>query len=227
VTNEDDPPGPATNTSCRGEALGRAKSAVLLRRVLDASRVRRATSINAWADILIGNRLATHLERRRAERTAGGCDPLGNYQARQRGGCCAPSPTEGTEERCVPQLRIPARRSINAVAEMPGVRHSNCLVDEHCAFKSQRIPSRSWHELITKVWEVDPLLCLYDNPVSAPDAPRGADQRRADHRAPLAACWRVGCPPHDHRREQGKEPKLRRCEYKECQCATLSLGIHM
>lgn len=151
------PPGPATNTSCRGEALGRAKSAVLLRRVLDASRVRRATSINAWADILIGNRLATHLERRRAERTAGGCDPLGNYQARQRGGCCAPSPTEGTEERCLPQLRIPAHRSINAVADMPRVWHSNRLVDAHCALKPQRNPSRSWRELTPKVGEINPL----------------------------------------------------------------------
>ena len=152
---------------------------------------------------------------------------MGNYQARQRGGCCAPSPTEGTEERCLPQLRIPARRSINAVAEMPGVRRSNCLVDEHCALKAQRNPSRSWRELFTKVLEVDPPLCPYDIAAPARDAPLVTDQRRADHRAPLAACWRVGCPPHDHRREQGKEPKLRRCEYKECQCATLSLGIHM
>ena len=49
--------------------------------------------------------------------------------------------------------------------------------------------------MIKQVWEVDPLLCPYDIhdiPVSARDAPRVADQRRADHRAHLAACWHVG-----------------------------------
>jgi hypothetical protein len=30
---------------------------------------------------------------------------------------------------------------------------------EHRALKPRRIPSRSWRELIKKVWEVDPLLC--------------------------------------------------------------------
>ena len=30
---------------------------------------------------------------------------------------------------------------------------------EHLAPKARRIPSRSWRELIKKVWEVDPLLC--------------------------------------------------------------------
>jgi hypothetical protein len=30
---------------------------------------------------------------------------------------------------------------------------------EHRAPKARRIPSRSWRELIKKVWEVDPLLC--------------------------------------------------------------------
>ena len=30
---------------------------------------------------------------------------------------------------------------------------------EHRALKLRRIPSRSWRELIKKVWEVDPLLC--------------------------------------------------------------------
>ena len=30
---------------------------------------------------------------------------------------------------------------------------------EHLALKPRRIPSRSWRELIKKVWEVDPLLC--------------------------------------------------------------------
>ena len=33
---------------------------------------------------------------------------------------------------------------------------------EHLAPKARRIPSRSWRELIKKVWEVDPLLCPYD-----------------------------------------------------------------
>ena len=35
---------------------------------------------------------------------------------------------------------------------------------EHRALKPRRIPSRSWRELIKKVWEVDPLLCPYDIP---------------------------------------------------------------
>ena len=30
---------------------------------------------------------------------------------------------------------------------------------EHRAIRPRRIPSRSWRELIKKVWEVDPLLC--------------------------------------------------------------------
>ena len=30
---------------------------------------------------------------------------------------------------------------------------------EHRAIRPRRIPSRSWSELIKKVWEVDPLLC--------------------------------------------------------------------
>ena len=66
---------------------------------------------------------------------------------------------------------------------------------EHRESKSRRIPSRSWRELIKKVWEVDPLLCPYDIhdiPVSARDAPRVAHQRRADRRAHLATCWLVG-----------------------------------
>ncbi len=66
---------------------------------------------------------------------------------------------------------------------------------EHLALKPRRIPSRSWRELIKQVWEVDPLLCPYDIhdiPVSARDAPRITHQRRADHRAHLAACWLLG-----------------------------------
>ena len=69
---------------------------------------------------------------------------------------------------------------------------------EHPALKPRRIPSRSWRELIKKVWEVDPLLCPYDIhdihdiPASTRDAPRVAHQRRADHRAHLAACWLRG-----------------------------------
>ena len=66
---------------------------------------------------------------------------------------------------------------------------------EHRAPKARRIPSRSWRELIKKVWEVDPLLCPYDIhdiPVSARSAHRVAHQRRADRRAHLATCWLVG-----------------------------------
>ena len=65
-------------------------------------------------------------------------------------------------------------------------------VIEHRACTPRRIPSRSWRELIKKVWEVDPLQCPYDIPASSRDAPRVADQRRADYRAHLAACWHVG-----------------------------------
>ena len=49
--------------------------------------------------------------------------------------------------------------------------------------------------MIKQVWEVDPLLCPYDIhdiPVPARDAPRVTDQRHADHRAHLAACWLRG-----------------------------------
>ena len=47
---------------------------------------------------------------------------------------------------------------------------------EHLALKPRRIPSRSWRELIKKVWEVDPLLCPYDIPASSRDAPRVTHQ---------------------------------------------------
>jgi len=41
-----------------------------------------------------------------------------------------------------------------------GVRASTAVeIIEHLATKPRRIPSRSWRELIKKVWEVDPLLC--------------------------------------------------------------------
>ena len=46
--------------------------------------------------------------------------------------------------------------------------------------------------MVKQVWEVDPLLCPHDIPVSARDAHRVAHQRRADHRAHLAACWLLG-----------------------------------
>ena len=46
--------------------------------------------------------------------------------------------------------------------------------------------------MVKQFWEVDPLLCPHDIPVSTRDAHRVAHQRRADHRAHLAACWQVG-----------------------------------
>jgi hypothetical protein len=88
-----------------------------------------------------------------------------------------------------------------ATAEQGCGAGANAAVEiiEHLALKPRRIPSQKWRDLIKKVWEVDPLLCpndihdIHDITVSARNAPRVAHQRRADHRAHLAACWLRGC----------------------------------
>ena len=47
---------------------------------------------------------------------------------------------------------------------------------EHPALKPRRIPSRSWRELIKKVWEVDPLRCPHAIPALSRDAYRVTHQ---------------------------------------------------
>ena len=82
-----------------------------------------------------------------------------------------------------------ARKSATAEHECGAKVSAAIEIIEHLALKPRRIPWRSWRELIKKVWKVDPLLCPS---MSARDAHRVADQRRADRRAHLAACWHVG-----------------------------------
>jgi hypothetical protein len=54
-----------------------------------------------------------------------------------------------------------AARKSAATAEQGCGAKGNAAIEiiEHLAPKARRIPSRSWRELIKKVWEVDPLLC--------------------------------------------------------------------
>ena len=93
-----------------------------------------------------------------------------------------------------------ACESVAAAQQGCGAKGNAAIeIIEHLALKPRRIPSQKWRDLIKKVWEVDPLLCpndihdIHDITVSARNAPRVAHQRRADHRAHLAACWLRGC----------------------------------
>ena len=54
-----------------------------------------------------------------------------------------------------------AARELAATAELGRGALASAAIEiiEHLALKPRRIPSRSWRELIKKVWEVDPLLC--------------------------------------------------------------------
>ena len=54
-----------------------------------------------------------------------------------------------------------AARESAATAEQECGAGASAAIEiiEHRESKPRRIPSRSWRELIKKVWEVDPLLC--------------------------------------------------------------------
>ena len=53
-----------------------------------------------------------------------------------------------------------ARKSATTAEQGCGAKGSAAIeIIEHLALKPRPIPSRSWRELIKKVWEVDPLLC--------------------------------------------------------------------
>jgi len=59
------------------------------------------------------------------------------------------------------------KRAEDAAYELAATAEQGCgalasaaiEIIEHHALQPRRIPSRSWRELIKKVWEVDPLLC--------------------------------------------------------------------
>ena len=74
------------------------------------------------------------------------------------------------EEKIANESAVTAEQKCGALAS------AAIEIIEHLALKPRRIPSRSWRELIKKVWEVDPLLCPYDIPASSRDAHRVADQ---------------------------------------------------
>ena len=74
------------------------------------------------------------------------------------------------EEKIANESAVTAEQKCGALAS------AAIEIIEHLALKPRRIPSRSWRELIKKVWEVDPLLCPYDIPVSPRDAHRVTDQ---------------------------------------------------
>ena len=53
-----------------------------------------------------------------------------------------------------------ARKSAATAEQECGAKENTAIqIIEHFPPKARRIPSRSWRELIKKVWEVDPLLC--------------------------------------------------------------------
>jgi len=57
------------------------------------------------------------------------------------------------EEKIANESAVTAEQKCGALAS------AAIEIIEHLALKPRRIPSRSWRELIKKVWEVDPLLC--------------------------------------------------------------------
>ena len=84
--------------------------------------------------------------------------------------CSAEQRRKRAEEKAARELAATAEQGCGALAS------AAIEIIEHPALKPRRIPSRSWRELIKKVWEVDPLQCPYDIPASSRDAPRAADQ---------------------------------------------------
>ena len=73
--------------------------------------------------------------------------------------------------------KIPNESAATAAQKCSAFASAAIEIIEHLALKPRRIPSRSWRELIKKVWEVDPLLCPYDIPAPARNAPRINDHR--------------------------------------------------
>ena len=85
-------------------------------------------------------------------------------------------------KRAVEAQEEAARESAATAEQECGAGASAAIeIIEHRESKPRRIPSRSWRELIKKVWEVDPLLCPYDIPsVSTRCAPcRSSTTRRS------------------------------------------------
>ena len=68
--------------------------------------------------------------------------------------------TNGTADRRKRAEEEAARESAATAQQRCGAGASAAIeIIEHRESKPRRIPSRSWRELIKKVWEVDPLLC--------------------------------------------------------------------
>ena len=67
----------------------------------------------------------------------------------------------GQRRKRAEEAQEEAARELAATAEQVCGAGANSAVEiiEHRESKPRHIPSRSWRELIKKVWEVDPLLC--------------------------------------------------------------------
>ena len=72
------------------------------------------------------------------------------------------------------KMRGQRRKRAEEAQAKPACESAAIEIIEHPALKPRRIPSRSWRELIKKVWEVDPLRCPHAIPALSRDAYRVA-----------------------------------------------------